>query len=122
MSPKTDGGPGMEDGERLGRMESTLSHMGDSIKIIATDVKEERKSTGQFQIEAVKSLERLNTKLEAHEGETDRRLGVVDDRFDGVSEKLGKLMSSRAALGAGAGTGAVGVLALLDKIFGILPG
>ena len=111
-----------EEGERLGRIETTLDHMGESLKGIATDMKEDRQRTGQFQIEASNALTALNTRLEAHDDEDGRRFNTIDDRLDGVSDKFGKIMSSRAALGVGGATGGIGVLALIEKIFGILPG
>ncbi|MEE9393713.1 MAG: hypothetical protein V3W41_14515 [Planctomycetota bacterium] len=103
-------------------METTLDHMGDSLKDVAKHLDRSSTMAGEFRVEVSNALTEIKTKFEGHEEEDERRFSDAGKQTDALAKTLGELMSSRVALGAGGAGGLVALAAVIDRIFGILPG
>ena len=126
-----------DDARFRGKVETTLDHLGTSLDDVKTMLAESSRTTGAFQLDIGKGVARLDERLTGHEAEDERLFSVVDRRFDRVHEKLESLPDSvhsvasgapthtvnpnHVAAGGAAGAG-VGILAILDRIFGWFSG
>ena len=121
----------------IGQIETTMSHFGESLDEAKAMIRESAEATGNLRVEVAGGLASVQERQAAQETETDRRLGVVDNRFDATNRKIDGVrtdlaahekleaagdahgMTARhgrtAAVGAGGAAGVVGGWAILQR-------
>ena len=122
------------DQKALGRMESTLDHLGASLEEAKGMIRDSAASNGSLRVEVASGLARVEERQDHLESEVDFRFGVVDKRLDGTHAKLSGLQTQfaervgdgpgtrssngrTAAVGAGGAVGGVGVWQFLERLW-----
>jgi len=121
----------------LGKIESTMSHFGESLDEAKKMIRGSAEATSALRIEVARGLTQGHERQAAQETETNRRFDVVDDRLDGTHHKIdgvrddlaahekmeiagsahGATPSQTAVVGGASAAGAVGLWAILQRVW-----
>ncbi len=122
----------------LGKVETTMSHFGESLEEAKGLIRESSKATGDLRVAVAQGLTRAEERQTAQETETGRRFEVVDKRFNSTNHKIDGLRTDlsaheklelvgeahmtaggngkTAAVGAAGAGGAVGIWLVIQRV------